>query len=414
MNKYFVLFLFNPAITIYSIISNRKWNSITFVYILIFFGVFFGYHFSSSALQSSDSYQHAIAFKKVSSENNIVAYVYEEFLTHGDIGIPILRYTISRFSSSEAVYFAVVGGLFMLFASQSLRLLLRLNSYNGSLNKTDRRVGAFFILIFFFVYGLVTINAVRFPIAVQIFILGFLLSSVLNTKKKVLGYVLMFVSPFFHLGLWIAIAIYLCSKILPEKVLLYTSTILIVISLLPFKYEFDMSRFSQSLGASEYEALSKRRNYVSEDYIEQSEVGRSSKNWYVTFRYDYLSFVFRILILWIFINYRERVFFQKTTRIFSFAILLIGLASVLSHSMHSIGRMGSIGLMLLIIWLIAYGLRELELNWLLRWNIYLSTVLFIIVEMRIYFYFTTIDVLVSNPILSVFFRSGYELDNFIR
>lgn len=375
------------------------------------FGAFYGFHFNSTALKSSDSYQHRLEFERMQNEASLGKYLIEELQNHGDIGIPLLRYSVSRFTGNVSIYFAVIGGVFMLLMGKSIVLLIT-EFYNQNAILIDHRIIALMLLyLFAFIYSLVTINAVRFPIATHAFILGCILTYLRQNKS---GYLLIFASPLIHLAMWIAVGIFLVSILITRNIRFFVAISLAVISLFPSIASIQLSSVENRIRKSEVEAVSKRSNYLQENYISTAELGASKKNWYVNLRYDFIRLLLHLLSLYFLLKYKFYKIPFKYIDLLIYSVLLMSIGRLLADSMHSVGRFISVGNLLFIAWLLYSTGYTFISKISFRIPFYLAFSLFMIVEIRVFFYFTTVDVILSNPVLGIFYKSDIVMNQLIK
>lgn len=400
---YFALFLFNPVLSLVTAFYNLP-NKRVFILISSLVGGFFGFTLISTALETSDSFQHRISFLHSHDYGGLLTYIKIQFLEHGDVVIPLLKYLVRSLSDNSDIFFALIGFLFMLFLSVNY-VFLRYTIQG--LRKTGV-IGICLGISFLTIYSLVSINAVRFPLASQIFIYG-MICFVQKREKR--GAVFLILSGFTHLGLWIPVFVFGIVFISKQR-LLFFSILLLILGWIPYNFISSQS-FFDSLSSTNVKAVSKRKNYANEKYINKSLKGASGKNWYVNFRFKFLLLNFSLIILLIYRRFKSQLGSSPFIMFFITGTLLIGFGLLFENTIHSFRRYYLVGMLISIIGIAPIFANNWKLPNLLRYSFIFAVGIYSIVEVRTFFYFTSLDFIVSNPIVAILVKSDFALENLL-
>ena len=214
------------------------------------------------------------------------------------------------------------------------------------------------------------------------------------------------------MGLWLAVFLFIVVHLFGKK-MLPAYLLLLFVSCLPINLA--SGNFSELSPTTEIRAIEKRKNYMSNEYLTQTKNGVKNKNWYVQFRFKYVLLVINILVLFLAVKNYRYLKNSKMVNLLMLGIVLIGVGQLLEWSIHSFRRYYMVGQMVILIPIVhLLSERKLHIPKFLVQNLALSIVIYLIVEFRVFFYSTTIDFLISNPIIAIFYKSQVSLNELIR
>lgn len=409
-NSFWILIIFfiNPFLSL--VISSRDYLSKYSKNIVWFFCTFYGYTFYPIR-NTMDSFRHRQDFVQWASEREMnfdyfMNRLYSEDVSFVDILMPLLKFLVSRVTDSPDFFYGVLGFIFGYFFSRNVFFLL--NFYKVKLPLYS----ILFIFMFAFVVAPWEINSFRFWLATHIFLFG---CFKIFTQKNKLSYLYIFITPFIHFGYIFAIILFAIYKLIGNKVTLYF--IFFIFSIL--LNEVNVQSVKALIPETSVGVLDKKTSsYTSEGYIEDRAETAQQLNWYVGLKAKPVKYVTMLVVILIYFNYRKRLVKSELLPFFCIALFIFSLSYMLMNSIPVFGRYNRLGQLFLYGFLFLFFTKYKDDN--ITWYKKIfpfhvaAAALFIIVDVRSSFDTMTIDAIISNPLLSVFYRSHEPIINFIK
>ncbi|NDI97581.1 hypothetical protein GWA97_00645 [Flavobacterium sp. LaA7.5] len=358
-----------------------------------------------------DSFRHREDFVQWAFEHEMnfdyfLSRLYSEDVSFIDIVMPLLKFLVSRVTDNPDVFYGVLGFLFGYFFSRNIFFLI--NFYNVKLSAYS----ILFIFMFAFVAPPWEINSFRFWFATHIFLYG---CFKLFSGKSKMSYLYILITPFIHFGYIFAIILFAIYKLIGNRIKLYF--ILFIASI--FLNEINLQSIKALIPETSIGALDKKTSgYTSEGYIEERAETASQLNWYVGLKSKPVKYVTMLVVIFIYFKYRKRLIESELLSIFCIALFIFSLSYLLMNSVPVFGRYNRLGQLFLYGFLFLFFIKYKDDN--ITWykNIFpfhiAAAALFILVDIRSSFDTMTIDTIISNPLLSAFYRSHEPIINFIK
>lgn len=289
---------------------------------IFLFSVFYGITFITTENSDATRYEERIAALEsysFSEYQHDIATMYDLDATYNDAYVYTVFFIVSKFSNELLVYRIVFASIYFYVL---LQLIFGIYDYVNEHKK--------FKLFIWFLLGLVFlvnissgINGIRWPLGLQLFLLG-LFKYVISQKPK---YLLICVSAFFvHFAigyLLIFLLVYVITKKYynPIYVLILAGILLVATS------GRSISTNTSFVG----EGIGKKANTYSsnEDYIAQRNEHLESLNWYIQFD-RYSTYYFGLICLVLTIIFRKKIHKDQTALHLEYLVLLMYIASLIS------------------------------------------------------------------------------------
>lgn len=338
----------------------------------------------------------------------------EYYLWTGDIDFfsDFLTYVISRFTDSGWILMIFQAFIFGFFFSRNMSFVFK---------KLEGRISiitGFVFLVLFMVVPIWNINGFRFWTATHIFIFGLFLYFFEGNKKSLIW---CFSTPFvFHYAFIVPVLILSIFLLTKNRLNLYFG--FFVFSL--FFSEFDVKQFNNVVEQYVPEQFDNRSSsYRTEQNVEQKleseneDVFSGNVSWYAVLYNRALVWAVDIYIFLLY--FRRKVLMEidpKLLYAFSFVLLFMGFANLLSN-LPSGSRYLYVPLLLVLSIILIYVQKnsaDLIARRVLKMTVPFL-MFFLIVVIRIGFYFVSISTIFGNPVVAIFtFGNNIPLDNLIK
>lgn len=405
-NPWFVIFLLSPIISLYIALKNFRLPSSKNVVWL--FTAYFGF-----TLVISNSEFDLVRYKEDFENYYVYGGSYVEFFkflfsadtTQADIFIPLVGFTVYKFTDNFVVYLTLVGVLYGYIYSRNIWYII--DRINGKVLTNTFIYIAVFAFLFPIWRG---INGPRFSIGVHIYFFG-MCKYIIDNKKY--GLFIASLSVLSHFSLAIAVVVAWIFAIFGNRMHIYF--ILYAISL--FFREINVSGLND-IAEKLPAVFSKRVNdYTNEDYAREITEAAATVNWYAQYYILMLRWTASGIILLMYFKAQEYFKQNKAQAdLFSFTLLFLVLANIMS--------------------LVPSGDRFLSFAYLFVYSLYAwftnnykdpdstffafnkfaqySLVLFFIVEIRIGFDFIGMATVFGNPFAASFIDSDKAIITLIK
>ena len=398
MKNYSVLiFLFNPFLNLLFYLKNNIYKS---RHALWFFCAFIGYTFviSDGNVDQIDASRYANELIEVHNLKLGLNDFYNEILiTSVDPVLSIIIFLVSLFSNSYSLLFLVFGIIFGYFYSKLFELIIIKNGSSVNL----KHFYLFFIAILLIIPPW-QINGFRFWTGAIIFIYSVLLF--IHEKNIFKSLLFMLLACAFHFT-FILLSITVITSLIFSRFISFKFVYILFIANIFFGFlsleNINLSTLENFVNISDLYA-SKINTYTNQDYIDI--VSESSKN--TNFYVRYKLYIFKYLTLFVFFILLINTKINKTTNSFLISICLIT-DILLTLNVGAIERFGFIINFFLTYQLLLFLplLKKLRLKTFLNSLIQITSLYYIIVELRFGFEFLSLDTFFSNPIVSFFIKS---------
>jgi len=326
------------------------------------------------------------------STNDIINY----FQASGEVDVLriFLSYIISRFTDSGTILTTVYAIIFGFFYSRNIWYVFGL--LDGKLSLLEKLILFSFILII----PIWLLNGFRMWTAFHIFFYG-LLPFIFENKKSKLIFV--YLSFFVHFSYIIPIGIVLLYILLGNRLNIYFIVFLVSF----FISEINITFFNQYIeNYAPRSIVDRSSSYRNEDVIEAEKEAsiENTKRWYVKWHSLALRWALFLSITFLFIFGNPIIkIYPEWRKLFSFVLLFFSFGNILML-IPSGGRFNKHASFLALIMIVLYLNQYYSDIKFKRLITILSPVflLFIIVSVRMGFYFTSITTIIGNPLIAVF------------
>jgi hypothetical protein len=399
-----VLFLIWPfALMVVSVFNfgSKPYRVFIWLY-LIFFGVLFVVKDTGS-----DAYSHALKFQSFYNKPFEELYVIlgDFFNLRGeelDVYVPMVNFTVSRFTMDYSYIFAVHAAVFGFFYLKSISLIY--DEFKGKVNGK----AMLFLFMFIGLFSIHQINAVRFYTAMWMWIWGLL--RLLKTKK--LANVLICLgASLIHFGVTMASGMALLFFLLGRRDYIYVPLVFITF-IAGNLYQLDVF---VEFGSKVNEAAELRAStYTNLDIAAERWENIKDNAWFVLWRTNLLHYYLIGALALIYLG-RERFNWDAHQKyVFSFLLLFLSFVNLV-WNVPSLG-----GRMAFLFWQVcAYFLyRFFQLNYTKKISIiqlagFFPILLWIAVEFRIFTDFANVYSVVGNPVFLFFEKNLVSLHDLI-
>ena len=398
-----IIFFINPLLSL--VVSGRDYLSKYFTNIIWLFCTFYGYTFYPIR-NTMDSFRHREDFLRWASERNMtfdyfVSRLYGDDVSFVDVLFPLLKFVVSRATDNPNIFYGILGCLYGYFFSRNIRFIL--NHYKLKVDKYS----LVFLFMFAFTIPLWEINSFRFWLAAHIFVLA--VFKILFHKKKA-PYIGLFITPFIHFGFAFALLLFFMYKLIGNRIKLHF--MICVASV--FLGQLNLAKSLQSMMPStSIEMIDKKTTgYTSEGYIEERAEGAATLNWYVRLKSAPVKYLTLLVIGFIYFRHKSDLL-----PLFCAGLFIFSISFMLMSSVPVFGRYNRIGQMLIYGFLFLFFVKNRDkVQWYRKIFPYHfgAAALFIIVSVRSGFDTMTIDTLISNPLISMFYHSDENVIKFIK
>lgn len=390
---HWVFFLLQPFLTlIHYLINFRKPQAKNIVWA---FTVFFAMSIAiGQESQNSDITRYVESLIEMSSIK--WGQLYDYYLESGEIDVLTLLATflISRFTTNG--YFLVVffGFVYGFFYSRNMWLVL--NKISGNLKP------AYIVLIacLFLIVPIWDLGGFRFWVATHVFVYGFLSFLFINKKKYLIW---CFITPIvFHYAFIVPLLVLLIYLIIGNRIKVYFYFFLLSLII----GEINITQFNNFIETYSPEILAERSSsYRIESKVESRRSGEYIQEnvWYSKYLNKFIHYPLYLLL---FLTYMQinRSYLKKIKLLglLSFVYLFYGVANIFS-SIPSGGRYlsiaGLLALSFLIVFLHNYNKERVLYN--ISKIAIPSLLIFVIVKIRMSWYFLSATTLFGNPIIAL-------------
>lgn len=291
---------------------------------LLLFGLFYALSYIPTENSDATTYIEQIAelndypFSKYWYD---ITHMYSATAKFSDAYIYTVFFIVSKFSNDPLIYRLIFA---LVYFYTLLKLVSSIYDYVKE-NKTTNFVIWFLLGVLFLMNLSSGINGVRFPLALQLFLLG-LFKYIVHHKPKYL--LISFAAFFVHFAIGYLLAFVLLF-LLTKK--FYNSFYAIFFALLFFVLSLTMgnvvSSYSSLLGKGiEQRATAYTTNV---DYKEQRNEHLESLNWYIKFN-RYSTYYYGLLALGILVLYQKKLYKDKVSLNLEYFAILMYIASFIS------------------------------------------------------------------------------------
>jgi hypothetical protein len=387
--------MINPLLSL--VVSSRDYLSKYSKNLVWLFCGFYGLTFSP-VRNTMDSFRHREDFVMWTTERELtfdsfVEKLYSDDVKYVDVFMPVLKFVVSRFTDSPNYFYGVLGLLFGFFFSRNIWFLI--DYFKIPLNK----YAILCIFIFAFVVPPWEINSFRFWIATHIFVYYCFRIFFMKSKTAYLG--LLF-TPFIHFGYIFALVLFAAYKLIGNRLHIYF--IIFIASVL--LNEIDLSVIQNAIPKSSISVLDKKTNaYTNEGYIAERALKMVP-----------LKYTTVLLILLVYIKYKKELNTSPLLPLVCFGMFAFAISHALMNSVPVFGRYNRMALLLVYSFLFLIFMGRKDTDWYRKiYPLHLAAgIFFIIIDVRASFDTATIDTLISNPIVSLFYQSNESIITFIK
>ena len=387
------LFFLNPfLLMLVSIRYNKaRWAPNALWAFVVFFGLTFAI---GEENQGSDIHRYLDLLEYFYLHINYVDEAYTYFINSGQLDVIqyVIAYLVSRLTDSQPVLTVVYAFIFGYFYSRNIFYLFR--QLKGHLPPWTWLLVTIFMLIVPFW----NINGFRFWTATHVYVFG-LLPYLLEGRKRSLW--LCGLSVFIHFTYLLPVLVLLGYHILPKRIFIALSAFLFT-----FIYREVDPQWLNTILAQYAPAIfiDRTDSYLSAEQIEQYRSTTRTVQWYAIWYGRVLNYAISFLLVLIAIKFRTRIqTIVHLRRLLFFTFIFYSIAN-LASSVPSGGRFISTAMLLGIFFITLFYQNYYRGSLSKYWLPILTPAfaLFIIVSIRIGFYFISVSTLLSNPIVAIF------------
>lgn len=317
-----VLFLIYPfGSLIYAI---KNFNIKKYRIFLVLFGVFYGLCYI--ALEGSDASTYSDIINELRAYPFSVYWhdvmnMYNADVRFNDAYIPTVFYIVSKFSYDPLAYRIVFATIYFI-----VLIALVGNIYDFVHKKSVSRYYIWFLLGVVFLINLSAgINGVRFPLALQLFLLGFFKYSTLNKPKYLVICVSAFLVHFMIGYLLFFLIVYVTTK------RFYNSVYGVLLILIFFVTSLSLGSVVGDSTGVLGEGIEQRADSYStnEDYKEERNNHLEKVNWYIKYN-RYSTYYYGLFCLLMLIVYKKKLRKDNIAMNFEYFAVLMFIASFIS------------------------------------------------------------------------------------
>lgn len=377
--------------------------------ILWLFCAFFGYTFIISN-PDMDANRYKTHLERAYAQYDIPYWdaLKEPFVGKGiysgtDIYSHFITITVGRWTDDFRIFFAIIGLVFGYFFSRNIFYILE--------KMPDKKI-RFLSLLFLITLALLipfwNINGYRFYTAAQVFIFGAL---PLIVEKKYKFLLILLLTPLIHFSFALPLLVVLIHLFTKKWIWLY----LIMLAVSLFYVDLNPKTIQENYELAPIFLQNKVKGYSSKDYVKFVQKNQTGMNWYVRGHNYALQFCLYSMIIFLYIKRNRFLTNDKLRSLFSFGILLMAMANLVS----SIPSMDRFYLLAGIILCASFVLivQSAEYHRFFRnlsWLYIIPVLIFVIVEIRIGFDFIGLNALLLNPMIAPFFPDSPALIEFFK
>jgi hypothetical protein len=386
-----LLFLVWPFLAAITAFRNydQKWAKNIFWGFCAFYGLVFAIGIES---EGSDIVRYVAGLKALHVQQ-ISYFEYSESVKSGiEVMMPIVNWTLSRFTDSQPVLTLVYGIIFGFFFSRNLWYVLE--RLKGNL----LTITILLLICLFMVNPIWRINGFRFWTATHVFLYG-LLPYLCEGKKK--GLIICASAILVHFSFIVPVLVLFSYAVGGNRLTIYYGLFIITL----FISEIDITYFNNIAEAYLPEAfLEQSESYRREGQVESFREAESEGQWYANWYGPALKWAIIGFLSMLF--FKSGDFFEKNEdwlSLFSFTLLFYSVANLLS-SIPSGGRflvLANLCALTLIIFYIQNQSREKFMQWYI-YGVTPALLLYIIVSLRIGLYSISASAIFGNPIIAYF------------
>lgn len=331
-------------------------------------------------------------------------YSFSEFFTYlwtnidrlKDFYLPVVNYTVSRFTGDSQILFATLGLAYGFFYSNNIWYVI------------DRIKGGYkiplIILLYIFIFSLLFplwrgINGPRFAIASMVFFYGAIRYL---AEGKVKGLIIAASSILFHFSAITLIGVLLAYLVGRNRLAIFF--ILFVITLFIKELDFSYVRNLLSFASGPYESAI--TNYVNEEYLAHRINEMSGLNWYAYYNHKVFTWTINVIVISLYTFGRKDIRNdQVLLNVFCFSLLLLSVSNITSL-IPSGSRFLTVAHLFIIafyIWYLSYKpVKEIFRTL----NIMAIPGLFLYIMVTIRVWFDTLGpiTLIGNPLVALFVK----------
>lgn len=315
-----LLFLVYPLLAFINTVRfpNKKHYRI-FVYA---FAIFYGYTFVP--VEGSDATRYEERINQVDDYTfntywTDISTMYESDVLYNDAYVYTVFFVVSKFSSNIVVYRVVFAAIYFY-----VLLALFYGIYDFVQAKGKYKYAFWYVLSVLFVLNLSAgINGVRFPLALQLFLLGFFKYVTTNNWK----YLILCIAAFFvHFMVGFSL-LFLLIFVVTKK---YYNPFYALILCLVFFAISSAGLVGSNLSLLGNGIGQRTEAYTgNEDYLEQRNSHLDSVNWYIKFD-RFSTYYFGLLSLVLLIAYRKKIFKDSLANELEYFAILMYISSFVS------------------------------------------------------------------------------------
>lgn len=384
------IFLLSPIVSI--VIMLRSYRTKIFANLIWMFSVFAGFAFVIGN-EGSDINRYKDRFLIHSNSSTSLLEFCNNTLLEGNFDIiqPFLSFVVSRFTKDFRIYLGLIGFIYGYFFSRNLFIVL--NHYQIQIN----RYNAVFVLIFAVLFAFWDINVMRFTLAAQVFLYGWL---VWNVKKSVYGFVFKIISIFLHFSFTLVVIISILHRLIPKNV--KWSFVIYFVSI--FISGLTVDKFNGNSAILQIPEIFSTRSdsYLNQDYAEKKIDMHLEKNFRGKYYQDSLKYGVFILMIYAFSNRNRLITNRLNIDLFVFSNYCLGFFNLL-NSIPSMNRFLFVSyLFTFILFLSIFFFRENAKDRRILILVYPLLLFYLVVKIRIGFEFTSLFTYFGSPIFTAF------------
>lgn len=391
-----LLYLIWPVGALFISLQNYKQNWSRDI--LWLFCIFFGFTFIIAGEGGSDSARYAERFIMYAHSDLSLEELWRSFYSEGskyvDIASPLVTYSVSRITDDPSMLFTVFGVIFGYFFSRNLWYVL--DRINGKITG----VILLYVLTFAFFNPIWNINGFRMWTAAQIFLFGTMPFLIEGKSKKLIWSA---ISVLFHFSFLFPLGIVLLFIIVKNRLNIYLGFFIIT----SFIKEIDLLGIQSVLTSFLPSFLHERvETYVRPEYAESISETRQSISWFLPLCESGIKWTIYILVLYIsFFGRKMLKERQDLTTLLCFSLLFYGFSNIFSL-IPSGGRFLVVANTLMFAFFIIFltAFPKIRTMQLLETFSTPFLLLYCIVAIRIGMDYFGLATLISNPILSLFYK----------